>query len=740
MRKLSVAEPWRRFALASLLLAATLLSAPASAQITNGANAVNTNHIAGNAVGSAQIADNAVSSAQIAANSVGRSQLADGAVDTAQLANNSLNLFAGLYLGEAGTGISVSAYLVPVRNAFAYENVINSGCTIDTFSFGGEGGTRFRCSASLDLPLRGITAFDPTRVLADNAITSDDLSERSIGHRNFIQNIFISSLLGINQGRGPSHYADNGLNGSVIADDSIEADHLNGVTFVPNNGEVNSETLTSNAVETAAIADNAVTTAKLADLSVDSDKWADDIVFNTAKLGDNAVTTDKFAEGGAAALTTDKLADDAVSTAKLVDEAVTYTRIADNAVTTAKLVDGSVVKNKLAEGSVTIAKIADSAVTTAKIVDDAVKSDKLAAGAVTTAKLVDGAVIRSKFVDAVVTTAKLAAGAVTSAKFVDALVTTAKLADGAVTTGKLVDSSVTTAKIVDGAVTTAKIADAAVTTVMLADAAVTSAKIVGRTVVAGDIAFDSITGAELADGAVTSLQILDASVGEAHLDVKLVSDLAAIERGGQLAVDDAVALATSFAIVGHVSSNSGRVLATISSEDQTRIRQIVTDFQNSGTLATRHAAYSELSADVAEHIGAVLNYSALAQLEIGSRDDRLGSDWASSSLRGQTRWVRDRAMELDERVDFTHSAINRIDAELEPIKRGIAMAGAIGSTYVERGRRGVIDLSVSSFGDESGISISAGWRLCRDTQFSFATSATQDMDEYIWRFGSNIQY
>ena len=71
---------------------------PVAAQITNGANAVNTNHIADNAVGSAQIADDGVGSAQIAANSVGSSQLADNAVDTAQIANNSLNLFGGPYV------------------------------------------------------------------------------------------------------------------------------------------------------------------------------------------------------------------------------------------------------------------------------------------------------------------------------------------------------------------------------------------------------------------------------------------------------------------------------------------------------------------------------------------------------------------------------------------------------------------------------------------------------------------
>ena len=139
-------ELWRRFAFALLLLMVGLLSQPVSAQITNGANAVNSNHIAYNAVGFAQIPDNAVGSAQIATNCmvrvpigtnceenmvvtapVGASHIPDNAVNTAQLANNSITLFENKYVGGPEganrgfyftSGFAERSGFVPASSAF----------------------------------------------------------------------------------------------------------------------------------------------------------------------------------------------------------------------------------------------------------------------------------------------------------------------------------------------------------------------------------------------------------------------------------------------------------------------------------------------------------------------------------------------------------------------------------------------------------------------------------------------
>lgn len=102
---------------------------------------------------------------------------------------------------------------------------------------------------------------------------------------------------------------------------------VNGVT--PNDkGELSIDT---------SIQDNSVTTAKIANANV-----------TTAKLSDGSVTTAKIADGN---VTATKLADSAVSAAKINDGAVTADKIADSSVTTAKIAAGAVTADKIAEGA-----------------------------------------------------------------------------------------------------------------------------------------------------------------------------------------------------------------------------------------------------------------------------------------------------------------------------------------------------------------------------------------------------
>jgi len=100
-----------------------------------------------------------------------------------------------------------------------------------------------------------------------------------------------------------------------------------------------------------------------------------------------------------------------------------------------KIGTGSTAWTALAYGSIT-GTLANDSVTTAKILNANVTAAKIASDAVTTAKILD----------ANVTTAKIADDAVTTAKILDANVTTAKIADNAVTQAKLADRVVGSAE------------------------------------------------------------------------------------------------------------------------------------------------------------------------------------------------------------------------------------------------------------------------------------------------------
>lgn len=136
------------------------------------------------------------------------------------------------------------------------------------------------------------------------------------------------------------------------------------------------------------------------------------------------------------------------------------------------LIDGIVTEVKLAENAVTEAKIALQAVGSDKIktgavnelllADDAVTAAKLAAGAVDSTALGNGAVLAEKIAANAVTQAKIAAGAVTELALANQAVTAAKVAAAAIDSTKLADAAVTAAKLGNAAVTSGKIAAQAV--------------------------------------------------------------------------------------------------------------------------------------------------------------------------------------------------------------------------------------------------------------------------------------
>ena len=146
--------------------------------------------------------------------------------------------------------------------------------------------------------------------------------------------------------------------------------------------------------------------------------------------------------------------------AQAVEDANQAVEDAQSAIETAE--EAKEIAEQAAQGT-----IADGAVTTPKLDDDAV----------TTAKIADGAVTGNKIGTATIQTGNLSQGCVTTVQILDGTITDDDLGTGCVTADKLGASAVTTGKIVDGAVTTAKLDSGAVTNAKIADDAVTAVKI-----------------------------------------------------------------------------------------------------------------------------------------------------------------------------------------------------------------------------------------------------------------------
>ena len=146
-----------------------------------------------------------------------------------------------------------------------------------------------------------------------------------------------------------------------------------------------------------------------------------------------------------------------ITTGMLGADAVTGAKLADNALDSEHYTDGAIVAAHLASSSVTTAKLNTDAVTGAKIADDAIDSEHYTDGSIDTAHYAAGSVDATALASSAVTTAKINADAVTGAKIADDAINSEHYTDGSIDTAHIADSQITTAKIADDAVTIAKV-------------------------------------------------------------------------------------------------------------------------------------------------------------------------------------------------------------------------------------------------------------------------------------------
>lgn len=147
---------------------------------------------------------------------------------------------------------------------------------------------------------------------------------------------------------------------ALLADDSVNSDKVA-------DSSINSEHFVDGGIDTVHIADDAVTADKLAN-SINSE-----IAANTAKVTNATHTGDVT---GATALT---IANDAVTTAKILDANVTTAKIAADAITGAKIADDAINSEHYTDGSIDTVHIADNNIT-----HDKLENRYTASGSITT--------------------------------------------------------------------------------------------------------------------------------------------------------------------------------------------------------------------------------------------------------------------------------------------------------------------------------------------------------------------
>lgn len=370
-------------------------------------------------------------------------------------------------------------------------------------------------------------------------------------------------------------------------------------------------------IGTLQLEDFAVTTNKLVDDAVTNMKVQNGAIDNP-KLANLTVQAEKLANG---IIDDTKLADLAVTASKLGSGSVIESKIDLGAVTNTKLADLAVSAAKLADGSVTNLKIGSNAVTSAKLSDLAVTASKLASNSVTDLKILDGAILEAKIAANAVTELKISSGAVTNSRLAALAVDAAKLASNAVTETKISLGAVTNTKLANLAVDAAKLADGAVSELKLDNLAVTNPKLAALAVDAGKLADGSVLTDKIGPDAVTSAKLADLSVLAANLasgaviESKLASSAVTNTKLAALAVDagklaDSSVTAQKIANLAVGSAAIADAAISNAKLDRASVNKIVIGTADIADLAVTNAAIAN----------SAINAAKIADLSVGSAE------------------------------------------------------------------------------------------------------------------------
>jgi len=233
------------------------------------------------------------------------------------------------------------------------------------------------------------------------------------------------------------------------------------VALTPSAYSFIAKNIEDNAVTSSKIVDGAIVSADLASNAITSDKITDGAIAN-ADLAADAVTSAKISDGTvtSADITDATLSAGDINTGQVVKSLNALT----DAVTLAAGTNVTITPsgNTLTFSASGSGGLADNEVTTTKILDGAVGNADLGADAVTSAKIADGTIVSSDLADGSITSAKLVDGTIATVDITDSGITSIKIADGSIASVDIANNAITAGLINDGTIQAADIGAAQV--------------------------------------------------------------------------------------------------------------------------------------------------------------------------------------------------------------------------------------------------------------------------------------
>jgi hypothetical protein len=303
---------------------------------------------------------------------------------------------------------------------------------------------------------------------------------------------------------------------------------------------VNSNSFAVNAIDSTAIAASAVD--EIVD-QVWSELRADHTIVGSFGEGISSVqgdVTGKVLGNGISNIVgtgvRSSLEDNAITSSKIAANAIGETQIANNTITSDKIANSAITSLKIADNIITSSKIAADAIGAAQIAANAITSSKIAVDAITSDQLSSDAIleISDSFANAVwdevradhvivgsfgegITSVKGDVSGKILGNGSSSIIGTgvqASLHDDAITSSKIATNAIGANQIASGAIGATQIAANAITSLKIADSAITSTKIAVNAIGADQIANAAITSSKFANDAIDSNVLANSAILE----------------------------------------------------------------------------------------------------------------------------------------------------------------------------------------------------------------------------------
>ena len=225
---------------------------------------------------------------------------------------------------------------------------------------------------------------------------------------------------------------------------------------------------------------------------------------------------------------TDDIADDAITTEKILNEEILAEDIATGAVETSEILDETILAEDIAEGSVETSEILNETILAEDIAEGSVETSEILNETILAEDIAEGSIETSEILNETILAEDIAEGSVETSEILNETILAEDIAEGSVESSEILNETILAEDIAEGSVETSEILNETILAEDIAEGSVETSEILNETILAEDIATGSVTTDEILDGTIVNDDVANATI---DLQTKVTNTLA-VENGG----------------------------------------------------------------------------------------------------------------------------------------------------------------------------------------------------------------